>query len=191
MSLVLGVDPGSRHGGLVMLDGPAVVAWAGFWTMRSSGRLVVSMSHHPAPRAVPSLHALGMAFALHALGMGMSRWRLVVEELFVPRAGQAQSAQTVVALAEACGELSGPLREGATDVRRVRAVDWRHRVLGLAARTPAKAAEEYAVRVAPTLFWWPGNGWSDLGAMSKDARGGVVEAACIARWGVGRSDVQS
>jgi hypothetical protein len=105
---------------------------------------------------------------------------LVVEALFVPvrRRGQRPIApQTIIPLAEACGELIGGLRM--TPRYRPLATLWRYQVLGLPAKTRAKDAERRAIKHASTQFVWP----EGAKAPTEAEKGALAEAACIARYG--------
>jgi hypothetical protein len=110
---------------------------------------------------------------------------LVVEGLFVPRIPTKKAKpggkpppkfnpQSVIPLAESAGIILGLLSGIAATTSRPLAVEWRHRVLGLAPNTPADEAEAFAVRMAPALF-------EGLGALAHV--GAVCEAAWIARDG--------
>lgn len=165
---MLGVDPGLT-GGAVLVRGsraPVEVLGAWYWRPSVAGWRVTDWAG--LEWQSPALHdvAVMIAGACDALTDG---WRSCVEGLFVPR---QRGPHGVLALAEATGELLGPLR-GLECVARPLASEWRPRVLGRCPRGAA-AAEAYAVRCAPKIG-------SSLGVLQ--ARGHVAEALCIAYYG--------
>lgn len=167
MSIVhLGIDPG-HDGAAVILDeaGRRCLAVWSWHRLRRKGRDVyATWSTDEGNTTEKSLGEIGMWIASGMAG----HHTLTVEGLY----GRA------IALAEACGEVMGPLVASAlNDVRegryRPRAQVWRKAVLGSA---PSKAAaKELARRLAPRLIEGIPD---DLLEVEH-----VVEAACIARYG--------
>ena len=165
---ILGIDPGASAGGAVLLDASGELALAHLswrrrqrdkrqvWEVRSSG-----MWHRDV--IVPDLHRVGLMIATL---VPMSA-RLVVEDLF-------GRGSTLKILAEACGEVKGPLRRIQVGPElRVLASVWRPLVLGCSSRTRADAAEALAVAWAR----------STIKGLERVDNGHVAEAAAIARWG--------
>lgn len=187
---VLGVD-GALDGGAVLLapSGRRAMGWGWRRRERKAGVVYVlrSAGYGCTPRTVdlPSLHEVARQIADVAAG-----YQLVVEDLFVPHPsdedletkealtrylGRVRSTQ---ALAEAVGEIVGPLRGRAEgEVQRVVASTWRKVVLGsgsLSSSVSEERAIELVTRGRPPLI-------EGLGELAQDPH--VAEAACIARWG--------
>lgn len=197
---VIGIDPGYHDGAAVALDG--------------RGRLLAALSWHRLERAGgavyrttrlggdeeedDSLYEVGHRFRgeiiavlgkrpdiAPALAYDLSApwYRLVVEGLFA----WAKQLNGLVELAEATGEVMGPLRNGAIgEVPRPKAATWRASVLPKRWGRSSEEAERAALLVCRTLY-------PSLGAFlnaTPDGDGRLVptwphvcEAACIARWG--------
>lgn len=181
MASVLGVDPGAC-GAAALVSGSVVSSWwawspsRGGWRVRCSGA---------EPWRVESMHGLGERLALCVGLRGEGRVPVVVEGLFAAHGNTAAAKgrrRSVVALAESCGELLGPLRLCALgEPQRPRAAEWRSAVLGVGPQTSAAAAEEYAVEWARRTLRWvaPPEG------LTQAELGAVCEAAAMAVWGAG------
>jgi len=164
----IGVDPGVSGGAVCLAPDGRTVVWACSWhILRRVGGPVWRVRWHDHDASVPA-RTLGEVAELcrHLTSTEASGgWRLSVEALF----GRGPS---VIRLAETAGRFLGGLEVPGTPTHRPRSRDWRKRVLGIEeALLGAKASEEVAVRMAPTLF-------RGLGQLEQD--GHVVEAACIA-----------
>ena len=190
-SPVLGVD-GAHDGGAVLLDeaGRRGEAWGWKRRERKSGTIyVLRMSYRcQGERAVDlaSLHEVSLEIVRRL----PPSCGIVVEDLFVPHPsqedletrealarylGRVRSTQT---LAEAVGEIVGPLRSHARgEIARVEASAWRKVVLGSGSLSSSRSEElaiERLTRVRPPLV-------DGLGVLAQDPH--VAEAACISRWG--------
>ena len=170
--LSMGVDPGLVDGAAVLLDmsGKQPFKVVNAWTWR---RLVRGYQ-------LTSLDGVVMLPSLHAVGAEIRRlapdgYRLTVEGLYVDDTTRGPS---MLALAEATGEVMGPLRDGAVgELQRPVAARWRAKVLRLG-RVSAAAAAARAMQCAPVLV-------DGLGTLASNEH--VCEAACIAVYGGLRS----
>lgn len=197
---VLGVDPGYHDGAAVALDGSGRLLTALSWHRleRKGGAVyrttllgeseeedgsLYEVGHRFRGELVASLAARPSLASAHAYDLSAPWYRLVVEGLFA----WAKQLNGLVELAEAAGEVTGPLRSGAVgEVLRPKAKTWRASVLPKRWGTSSADAERAALVVCRTLH-------PTLGAFldaAPDAEGRlvptwphVVEAACIARWG--------
>ncbi len=139
-AFVLGVDP-ANEGGAALRDPSgrrAVTAWS--WERHEPAKGISVWElwrDDQQPRDMPSLHSIGAEIARTCEALG-APWHLCAERLFA-RPGLALHG--VVSLAEATGELLGPLREGAATVTRVLASQWRPMVLGCDAYEASGVAE--------------------------------------------------
>jgi hypothetical protein len=171
----------------VLLDGRGehVLDWVAWWhCQRDKQRVLMGQDWTMTePFRVRSVASLVSGWAVGVRDDHPEGYHLAVEGLFaVSGKGSAHSQQV---LGESAGLLIGLLHRGSKgEVHRPPAVPlkgdagWRHRVLGLRRGVPAKAAEEYAVRMASrSLFEWPGG----FPALPKKPTGALAEAACIAR----------
>ena len=190
---VLGVDPGSANGALVLLQGDRVEAWWTYARMSRKGGDVYRVTHllptygtnFVVQREPSSVWMVGeLVHRMIVRDLGLAEWpgpvTLCLEGLFAPRRkkGRPISPQMIVPLAESAGELIGGLRM--TPAWRPLATEWRHLILGLPAKAKARDAEAYAITVATQIFQWPEQGRAPTIA----ERGALAEAACIARYGV-------
>lgn len=174
----VGLDPGRHSGGAALLVGEVVERWwAWTWLTARGGRYRVRTGDAGglAEAEVPSLHVLAQGIARSG------PWDvLVVEGLYTPRRRKrAVNPQSIVPLAEAAGEVLGPLRQGAGRIERPLASVWRRDVLGLAA-ADARTAEAYARAWAMRALRWacePSEG------VTEGEMGAVAEAACMAYHG--------
>lgn len=169
----------------MLLDprGQTVVAWLA-WRRLEERRYRAVTGSGAVERA-----SLGVAvgeWVARLVGTSQAKeWRLCVEGLFVVRGGKRASPTSALALAEAAGRVMGVCEGRAVGpVLRPMAREWRPAVLGIRASTPAKGAEDYAVRRADIVVGWP-DGFPGVsrGGMTVAMRGHLAEAACIARWG--------
>ena len=177
--VVLGVDPGSTNGGAVLLDADSVrVWWAWTWLRGKGGRYRVT-------RGDAGGVSVAEVTTMHDVALGLARsgpWAVaVVEGLYVPppRRGRRVNPQSVVPLAEAAGELLGPVRASAGRLERPLASVWRRDVLGAAGAT-ARDAEARARLWAMRALQWP---CEAEGVVTESEAGAVAEAACMASWG--------
>lgn len=168
----LGVDPGKTGGAcLLASDGRTVLAT---WHWRpSEWASVVWSSLRDDPCWKGGLYGVTMqvvADVRELLGPHPDL-TVAVEGLFVP-SGRTHG---VLELAEATGELIGPIRSFIQgEPLRPRAAVWRPAVLGLAPNTEAAKAEAAAVRAVRAGL---------VAGLPELEDGHVAEAACIARWG--------
>lgn len=173
----LGIDPG-REGGSGLLDSDgrtALATWS--WSPSGEGYLVWRW-RADAPRTSPSLWrarlcgvgALIAADVREVLGEA-PELVLCAEGLFV----HPKRVHGVIELAEATGELLGPIRE-LTDAEplRPRAAVWRPEILGIAPNTPADRAEAVAVHAVRLGL---------VRGLPELVDGHVAEGLCMARWG--------
>jgi len=181
--MVIGVDPGSRDGAIVVLDrdGKTVWDWAVWWTIGKPTHARVRARYGWRPGDFKLRHLSDVARPFVGI---QESYVLAIEGL---RAYPGRSNhQALLRLAYAAGQVGGVLEAGAMEVLRPLAVDWRRTVLGLAPKVSAKACEARAVEMAPRLFVWPGGFPGSLrdgpGGLRADARGALAEAACIARY---------
>lgn len=172
----LGVDPG-REGGAVLLanDGRHVLGWW-LWrphVAREDGQGTYGLWDWTSSEwtELPSLHAVASVIAMDAEDLGGHGLSVVVEGLFVP---PYRPPSGVLALAEATGELLGPLR-ALSEVAPLRplASRWRPDVLGLPRNAASEVAERAAVVYARRV----------LVGLEEVANPHLAESACIARWG--------
>ena len=183
---VLGVDPGSKAAGVVLLapDGRQILgAWSlvhrkrkrPVWAMRASSPDGLYETERR------TLHECAWLIWQFAARRGF--YHLAIEGLFVPRKVRTSRGkviptdpQSVLPLAEAAGELRGPLsispRVGT--ILRPPASEWRPGVLGIPPRTGADQAEQIAVGYAATAF----DGLAPF--LDRPHGGHVAEAAWIA-----------
>jgi len=195
----LGIDPSaSDPGAAVLLDGTAVLWW-GVWSKVVAGFRVRSANRYE--HVFPCLNGVSLriandvsSFTVRVDGhyvqtfTRIAELRIVVESPIEGRTGMRRG--TTTALAEACGELIGPLRH-LTDQPILRPVaverskskppGWRRQVLGLPNTTPADQAEAYAVARAPLLFRWNPDPFAER-KLTKGELGALAEAACIAAY---------
>lgn len=176
----LGIDPGAEDGAAVLLepDGRTVAElWAWHRLTRTyrvhiqlPGTLGVSVTE------VPSLHAI----ASRRIGPAVESlpYHLVVEELFV-WTGHDCGFDT---LAEATGEIYGPLRDGALTFQRVLARKWRAAVLQRGWGRTSAEAERAAWQVCAHGMTGL-EGWLQRNGDGHPRWAHVLEAACLARWG--------
>lgn len=173
---VLGVDPG-RTGGACLLgsDGRrALATWR--WAPSGDGyelwaAYAVWQGADDGARWLRSLAGVGEAIAAGARGQLVEDLALCCEGLFVPP-GRAHG---VLELAEATGELLGPLRAlSEAEPLRPRASTWRPAVLSIPPNTPADRAEAVAVHAVRLGL---------VRGLPELVDRHVAEACCIARWG--------
>lgn len=163
---VLGVDPG-LDGGLCLRDGDEVV-WCGAWT-RVVGAIRLRSSSDATERRFGSLCVLGAYVASWVRPVDI----VVVEGLFAPpRWSKRASGADFAKLAEATGEILGPLRELGPVVRPL-AREWRDSIG--AAKLDADRAEDVAIGIARRGGWLPRWAVAEQGA--------VAEAGAMAAWG--------
>lgn len=187
----LGVDPG-LDGGAVLLgpDGRRVID---VWAWQQIGESKTRWNYwrgELGPWELPSLFEIGADIARICEGTGHP-WQVYGEGLF---AWQGR-LEVVVPLAEATGELLGPLRVSAAQVVRPLARDWRPVVLGGHAYQSSDLAEENAwhrcavgrPRLVEGLERGP---WLERKTVKRKgheievpAWPHVLEAACLARFG--------
>jgi hypothetical protein len=183
---VLGVDPGSTSGGAALLSpcGARLTGWLAWtWLKAGGGRYRLTgaggagAARLPGHHEVPHLHAVG------ALLAELGPYRLVLEGLFLAHGSSVAAKgkrKSLLPLAEAAGEILGPLRTRAVGppLRPNAQREWRPRVLGLPHDAGDKEAEERAVTWARRNLEWvaplPRHG------LSYAEEGAVCEAACMA-----------
>lgn len=186
----LGVDPGSRSGAAVLLaaDGQRVLAWW-VWVWMDRRRPMYRVRDHLGGTGLGAKvteRRRVWEIAVHIEGMlyDYARVQVVIEGLFVARRDGTLKVQDVIALAESVGELRAGLGwTGGLPELRPLSREWRKQVLGLSPRTPRKKAEAHAVAWAPRLFDWSAAPWG-AHKLTKEERGAIAEAACMARYGV-------
>jgi hypothetical protein len=166
---VLGVDPGREGAAVLVAPGVAPLRALGAWWWRPvrGGYEVASLGG--AFGRVEALHDVGLAVAAKVRQLAPDGWRVVLEGLYVASLDRAPS---VLTLAEAAGEVLGPLR-GVGPVLRPVAAAWRAKVLRLG-RVGAARAEAYAIEAVPGIV----AGLGELGRV-----GHVAEAGCMAYYG--------
>lgn len=187
----LGLDPG-LDGGAVLL-GPDGRTTLHVWAWEQIGQ---SKSHwslwrdDEAALELSSLHEVGSLIATACRRKDLP-WQVYGEGLFA----WVGRLEVVVELAQAAGELIGPLRPWAARVERPLARDWRKVVLGGSAYQSSDLAEERAwQRCAvgrPRLVEGLDRGpWLDRKKVKRKgheievpAWPHVLEAACMARYG--------
>lgn len=174
---VLAIDPGAK-GAAVLVEGERVLAWWAWTLLRRTGGEVYRLRRStptPDEAEVPTLGVVGQRIGDAVLWVTDER-ALVVEGLFVPRAGQGLNIQTHTALAESAGWLMGGLGLGVPVARPLASV-WRAAVLSKA-RLDKDAAERLAVQ-ATRWEEWPGD---PLARLSGEELGACAEARLMARW---------
>ena len=183
MTAILAIDPGA-DGGAVLLaaDGrTAIDAWA--WDRRVTGGIHTWRLWRPEgpPLQISSIHEIALQLARAAEGIG-TPWQLCVEGLFA----WSEQLNGIIELAEATGELLGPLAARASVVHRPRAVTWRAAVLPKGWGRTSEEAEHAARIVARSTV----RGLGRFVEYEFDADGRevplwphVCEAACMARFG--------
>lgn len=199
---VLGVDPGHTGAAVLLAADGRRALLARAWTRRERKGSDVYEIYRctESERVVPSLHAVGALIVTDALRAleyvptlhldNPCAYRLAVEGLF---ARPGLELHGVVSLAEATGELMGPLRGLALETLRPKASTWRPAVLGLPANGPSVDAELAAWRalacgrppLVEGLDVWLARTTITHRSVRREhpAWPHVVEAACIARWG--------
>lgn len=188
---ILAVDPGQSGGAVLYLDG-AVLAWWAWTRLPRKGERVVRVRASSA-KATEHRHLClvgeRIAFAARSVAgapapatadwlgaASLAAYHLVVEGLFVPRANGKVSVQGQLALAEACGELVGPLRYFAAGPEsRPQAREWRP-TSGISSRCPRKRAEAAAVDLAARTLDWTA---APLHARLTAAEVGAVSEAAL------------
>lgn len=196
---MLGVDGGHDGAAVLLASGSISVLAALSWQRlaRKSGDVYLCTSLSGDEQTEPSIHGVAQRILCELAGvrrrpgppcgggldLSAPWYRLAVEGLFVwpGRTGG------IIELAEAVGELIGPLRYGALTVSRAAPSEWRSAVLPKRWGRSSVEAERAALIVCRALQ-------PELGAFldaTPDAEGRlvptwphVVEAACIARWGL-------
>jgi hypothetical protein len=201
---VLGVDPG-HEGGAVLLVGSRVAAALAWRRLsRKSGDVYATTSLDGDEQTEPSLHGVSMRILSelagarvaaraerHAFDLSAPWYHLVVEGLFA-RPGLALHG--VTSLAEATGEVTGPLRSAAISVERPKASEWRAAVLPKRWGTKSEDAERAAMVLCRALHPSLGDflvGEPGPGGRPSPCWPHVVEAACIARWGQAQQQVST
>lgn len=189
--LTLGVDPGTRDGACVVLDGDGrrVVDWVAWWTLSRTKRLpqrLVYMrkmdeGHQVAARLVDVFARIAQRY----------QGEVVVEDIWA-RKGPRNNHSSVVKVATAAGIAIGALA-GCTMRPEVRVPSdvWRRQVLGIDERARGACGSEAEAAHVAGLIYIPGRGRAPLfdfgpmpaGLVNKEALGALAEAACIARWG--------
>jgi len=191
---VLGVDPG-HDGAAVLLaaDGRrSLAAWSWQRRKRKSGEVYLLTSTGGGELEIGSLHSISehiSSACSTAIDLEAARdsdqeeiYDLAVEGLFVwpGRTGG------IIELAEAVGEIIGPLRDRALSLSRCAPSQWRAATLpkgwGRSSEEAERAARQVAASTVRGLGLFVGLG------LDKDGREvpiwpHVCEAACIARWG--------
>ena len=178
----VGVDPGRTNGAVVCLSprpaAPHVVLGGWAWTLRSVKQGDVWRLTDTLGRVSDhgSLHGVGEAIVSR---LGVDVYTLTLEGLYVDA---LKKASRIITLAEAAGEVVGPLRRGCVGpVRRPLASVWRGKVLRLG-RASAAVCAARAVECAPLVA-------TGLGALEGNEH--TCEALCIGYYGLvmaGRDD---
>lgn len=177
MTLLLGVDPGAC-GAAALVEWPSrrLVRWWVWTTLERRGGEAVRLTTHPAflyPLDVRGMPGVAGEILDDLAGLEGPGLVLSVEGLF-------SCGQLCIPLAEATGELIGPLRSLTTQpIRRPLSREWRPRILGIPATTKKEPAEAAAVRWAEGL----GLLGAEHAALTKAERGALAEACAIALWG--------
>lgn len=163
---VLGIDPGHDGGAVLLGEGRvalAVLAWRRLH--RKSGDVYATMNLDGDEQAEPSLHGVAQRISAELAGARVSFrderyaydlsapwYHLAVEGLFA-RPGLALHG--ICSLAEATGEVTGPLRQAAISEVRPKASEWRSAVLARGWGRTSEEAERAALRLCqarlPTL----------------------------------------
>lgn len=182
----LGVDPGSVEGAIALVEGRMVLAWFA-WNRVMHGYRVRTRYGE---RIIGNLHGVGVA----ARDVGPVDV-LVVEGLFdnIPKGG-ARSVGAILKLAEATGEILGPLRGLSakpplrpTANRRAKTdpPGWRETVCRLPTNLPADDAEARACEwVQANVTWLDSDFAAVCARLTKKERGALCEAVCIAAYGL-------
>lgn len=175
----IAVDPGATGGAVLLApDGRTVLDWRVWSTLARGFRL-----------RGPGLEPKWLSWQ-SGLGEELAQlWgpaRVVVEGLFVAH-GSSKAAKgkrrSLLPLAEAAGELMGPLRRVAIGpiLRPTAQREWRPAILHVPADCSAHEAEERAVNWARRNLRWV----DPLpNALTYAEEGAVSEAACMASWAV-------
>jgi len=176
---VLGLDPGSRDGAAVVVRNGVAIRW---WTWRylraKGGRYAVTRGQMSGVDKfdLPTMHDVGRSIA-----SGGPFHHAVIEGLYTPPANGRRrvNPQSVIPLAEACGEVMGPIK-GVTlgDLYRPLASEWRRKVLRLGRATAAQA-EQRAIREAMSRLVWVAD---PSEVVSTKELGAVCEASMMALW---------
>jgi hypothetical protein len=166
---VLGGDPGSTSGGLVLRELDVVHAWW-VWVDRAAGLRVRACIGADATEQVVATVA-DVARLVRAVVPAGSPF--VLEGLYVEphRKGRRVNPQSVIPLAESAGAMNAILGPA---VARPMEAQWTTRILGV-------HDTSRCVDVARRLRW-PGEGWAAVRALTDVERGALFEAACIAAW---------
>lgn len=171
--MILGIDPGLEGGAVLVEPGTAPLVVRGAWHWRPHRGAYVLRGVTPQDGVrLASLHDVGVAIARDCADVAPDGWRVLLEGLFLH---DTSRAARILTLAEAAGEVLGPLRSRGV-IERPNAARWRGKVLRLKGGTDADVAEAYAVRCVPVLARPPG-----LGALADV--GHVAEALCLAYYG--------
>lgn len=172
----LGGDPGHEGAATLLAgDGRHVLGWW-LWrphVAREDGQGTYGLWDWQASEwtELPSLHAVASVIAMDAEDLGGHGIVVAMEGLFVP---PYRPPAGVLSLAEATGELLGPLRGlGEGTPLRPLASTWRPSVLGLPRNAASEVAERAAVVYAQRV----------LVGLEEAVNPHLAESACIARWG--------
>ena len=175
---VLGIDPGHEGAAVLLAPNVCFVAW---W--RRLERKACDVYLVTGSTELASLHQVGDWLLLQCDELGIDMYQLVFEGLFAWRA----QINGLIGLAEGAGELLGPLRDRAIRVERPRAVTWRSEVLPRGWGKTSEEAERAALAVCCATM--PGLGPYLQATRDDEGRlvptwPHVLEAACMARWGL-------
>lgn len=162
---VLGLDPGLDGGAALRVSGVVVGTWA--WTRVARG---VRLRGPSGEVTLPSLHAVGEAIAAEVGSVD----RLVAEGLYYSTrpGGRRIPVEDVLRLAEAAGEVLGPLRAIAPVVLRPLQAEWSS-VLGTTGLRE-DVAERAAMERARIEGWLP--------RWTAKEQGAVAEAGAMTLW---------
>lgn len=188
-TLILGIDPGACGGAaLVLVDGDRssvgrVVGWGAWTTLRRTAGPVLRYRCHAGALELPTMAAVGATLRSRFLDPERAgqthRLRpslVVVEGLYAQgaRADGSLSLQSVIALAEATGQLLAGLGD-VEQLYRPAAATWRP-MAGIPRRMRRDRAEARAVELARDRFLWS----QPLEGVTAAERGAVSEAVLIA-----------
>ena len=173
----MGVDPGFKNGGVVLLkmadSAPhsVVAAWAWTYRQRKAGNFWEVLDESGTLTKHSSINEISGYIVDVVQALGVEQYVLTLEGLYID---SIKKGPTTLKLAESAGESIGPLRAlSVGPVERPTASKWRAKVLRLGRASAATCAAR-AIQCAPLLA-------TGLGALSENEH--ACEALCIAYYG--------
>jgi hypothetical protein len=200
--ITLGIDPGNEGGASLLLGIDTIMAWWAWHpfdkrkgeiepegSKQSIGRYRLNSSTEQKDREVSSLYAVATAMVFEcSLLFEIERCVVVVEGLFAPKDNERSNPQTILFLAEAAGEMLGPLRSFVDEqhpLYRPRSSVWRPAVFSGHTRSHMDkgAWERLAIERAAVSFHGTSERPNLLSEIPTGAREHVCEALWMARYG--------